>query len=107
MKKIIEKLKVFFNTNPIGIEIKSATMTFTGLFAGMILAAPAINHLIRTDLPTIQQFKDVWPVVIDTAYRSAWITVLTVTGLFKYRNTPPKDIFMNSDKNATNKEESQ
>ena len=82
--KIKEAYNAFIITK-LGIEVKSAVHTFLGIFIGTITLAPAFNELIGTDLPTINELKDVIPVILDAIYRSAWVTIITVTGLIKYR----------------------
>lgn len=82
--KIKEKYNAFIATK-LGVEIKSAIMTFTGIFVGYITLSPLFNAVIGTDLPTIQQLKDIVPVAVDALYRSIWITFLMETGLSKYR----------------------
>jgi len=80
-----EKIKNFL-ASKWGTELKSATVTFSAIFIGSLVITPAFNSLVGTDFPTIQQLKDVVPVLADTLYRSLWITLLTETGLIKYRN---------------------
>ena len=74
-----------FMASKIGVEISSAFHTFTSIFVGTLIFAPAINALANTDLPTIQQLKDIFPVVVDTIYRSLWMTLLIRSGLSKLR----------------------
>jgi len=84
----MNKLKQWYYTGGkdiIIIELKSAWQTFIAIFLGSIAVSPVINNFFNLDLPTIQGVKDVLPVILDTAYRAAWITLLTQTGLSKYR----------------------
>lgn len=93
---MIEKIKSFvlsvknaydaFMLTRLGVELRSAVFTFTGIFVGYITLSPVFNNVIGTDLPTISQLKDVGPVALDALYRSLWITFLTETGLSRYRN---------------------
>lgn len=68
------------------VELESAWHTFVILFLADTALMPAINQLFNVDFPTIQDIKDVIPVLIDTTLRSLWLTALTMTGLIKYRN---------------------
>lgn len=79
----MNNLKLWFLSDKVQYEIKSAAMTFCGIFAGTIVLNPIFNQLIGTDLPTIQQLKDVLPVLVDAGYRAAWITTLIELGLYK------------------------
>jgi len=87
MNKILEKIKLFFSTTKLGHQIKSFIVTFTGLFLGMLVLTPAYNAVFEADLPTIQEFKDLWPVVIDTLYRSIWAFILLQMGIYKYSSS--------------------
>jgi hypothetical protein len=87
MNKILEKIKLFFSTTKMGHQIKSFIVTFTGLFLGMLVLTPAYNAVFEADLPTIQEFKDLWPVVIDTLYRSIWAFILLQMGIYKYSSS--------------------
>jgi flagellar biosynthesis protein FlhB len=106
MNKIIEKIKLFFSTTKLGHFIKSAFVTFTGIFIGMLILTPAWNTLTGSALPTIQQFKDLWPVVLDSFYRALWAFFLLQIGVYKYSSstvettkpviTPNKDNAINN-----------
>lgn len=87
MKELIEKIKIFFSTTKTGHQIKSFLVTFTGIFFGMLVLTPAYNAVFEADLPTIQEFKDLWPVVIDTIYRSIWAMILVQLGIYKYSSS--------------------
>lgn len=87
MKELIEKVKTFFATTKAGHQIKSSLVTFTGIFFGMLVLTPAYNAVFEADLPTIQEFKDLWPVLIDTLYRSIWALILVQLGLYKYSSS--------------------
>ena len=71
-------------------EIRSIFHTFVGMFVGALLATPLINAMLGTSLPTVDQFKDVFPIILDTVYRAAWMTFLIKVGL-KPRPTLDKD----------------
>lgn len=58
-------------------EARSTFNTFAALFVGTFLASPLINAMTGAELPTIQQFNDVIPLAVETAYRAAWLTFLT------------------------------
>lgn len=62
-------------------EVRSTFHTFSALFIGAFVASPLINAMTGADLPTIQQFRDVVPLAVDTAYRAAWLTFLTKVGI--------------------------
>lgn len=87
MEKIIEKIKLFFETTKLGHQIKSFAVTFTGLFFGMLILTPAWNAVFEVQLPTIQEWKDLLPVVVDTLYRSLWAMVLVQVGVYKYSSS--------------------
>lgn len=70
-------------------EVESTLHTFLAVFIGTLLATPLVNTLLGTDLPTIDQFRDLLPVLLDTLYRAAWITFLQKIGLYT-RNTLTK-----------------
>ena len=63
-------------------EAQSTLHTFLAVFIGTLLATPIVNAILGTDLPTIDQFRDLGPVVLDTLYRAAWITFLQKIGLY-------------------------
>ncbi|NCU40112.1 hypothetical protein EOL99_04480 [Candidatus Falkowbacteria bacterium] len=87
MNKILEKIKLFFSETKTGHQIKSFLVTFTGIFFGMLVLTPAYNAVFEADLPTIQEFKDLWPVVVDTLYRSIWAIILVQLGIYKYSSS--------------------
>lgn len=62
-------------------EVRSTLNTFAGIFVGAFLASPLINAMTGSDLPTVQQFRDLYPLFVDTLYRAAWMTFLTKVGL--------------------------
>ena len=87
MKNIIERVKQFFATTKLGHFIKSTVVTFTGIFLGMLILTPAWNTLMGTSLPTIQQFKDLVPVIVDSFYRALWALFLLQIGVYKYSSS--------------------
>lgn len=64
-------------------EATSLAHTFAGIFVGVLLASPLINAMTGSDLPTISQFKDLGPVIVDALYRASWMTLLAKLGLRK------------------------
>jgi len=84
MKQFIEKIKLFFSTTKLGHQIKSFLVTFTGIFFGMLILTPAWNAVFEANLPTINEWKDLGPVILDTLYRSIWALVLVQIGVYKY-----------------------
>lgn len=87
MKRIIEKIKLFFSTTKLGHFIKASLVSFTGIFFGILFASPIINELFKTNFPTIQQLTDIWPVVIDAFYRSIWAFLMVQIGVYKYSSS--------------------
>lgn len=87
LKQIWEKIKLFFSTTKLGHQIKSFTVTFSGIFIGMLVLTPAWNAVFETNLPTIQEWQDLWPVVLDTLYRSVWALILVQVGVYKYSSS--------------------
>lgn len=82
--QFIQACKTFLateNGKKLVYEVKSAVTTFVAIFIGTLAVNPLINALINTDLPTIEQFKDLVPVCIDALYRSSWIFILYKVGL--------------------------
>jgi len=75
------------NETKLGHQIKSFIVTFSGIYFGMIVLTPAWNAVFETDLPTIQEWKDLIPVAIDTLYRSVWALVLVEIGVYKYSSS--------------------
>lgn len=87
MKQLIEKIKLFFSTTKLGHQIKSFLVTFTGIFFGMLILTPAWNAVFEASLPTINEWKDLGPVILDTLYRSLWALVLVQVGVYKYSSS--------------------
>lgn len=87
IKSILAKIKLFFTTTKLGHTIKSMFITFTGIFVGILTINPLINELAHTSLPTIQQLKDIWPVVVDALYRAAWAFIMLEIGIYKYQSS--------------------
>ena len=87
LKQIWDKTKLFFATTKLGQFIKSGLITFTGIFFGMLVLTPAWNALTGTALPTIQQFKDLIPVVLDSFYRALWAFLMVEAGVYKYNSS--------------------
>jgi hypothetical protein len=87
LKLIWEKIELFFSTTKLGHQIKSFTVTFTGIFFGMLILTPAWNAVFETNLPTIQEWKDLGPVALDTLYRSICALVLLQLGIYKYNSS--------------------
>ena len=83
----MNKIKLFFSTTKLGHAIKSAVVTFTGIFFGILAINPLWNELFQTSLPTIQQFKDLLPVLLDAFYRAIWAFALLEIGLYKYSSS--------------------
>ena len=77
----------FFGNTKLGQFIKSALITFTGIFFGMIVLTPAWNSLTGTALPTIQQLKDLIPVLADSFYRALWAFIMVEAGVYKYNSS--------------------
>jgi len=84
---LLEKIKLFFSTTKLGHQIKSFAVTFTGIFFLTLTVTPAWNAVFEADLPTIQEWKDLLPVVIDTIYRSVWAMILVQVGIYKYSSS--------------------
>ena len=80
-------IKLFFSTTKLGHQIKSFVVTFTGVFFGMLILTPAWNAVFETNLPTIQEWRDLGPVVLDTFYRSVWAFILVQVGVYKYSSS--------------------
>ena len=87
IKKIFISIKSFFKNTKLWQFIKSAVITFTGIFFGMIIISPAWNALTGTALPTIQQFKDIIPVAVDAFYRAIWAFMMVEMGVYKYNSS--------------------
>jgi hypothetical protein len=87
LQKSLKKIKSFFATTKLGHQIKSFVVTFTGIFFGMLVLTPAFNAVFSIDLPTITELKDLYPVLLDTFYRSAWTMVLIQMGIYKYSSS--------------------
>ena len=87
LKQIWEKIKLFFSTTKLGHFIKSSFITFTGIFIGMLVLTPAWNAVFETNLPTIKEIKDLWPVVLDSFYRALWALILLEIGIYKYSSS--------------------
>ena len=87
MKNIWLKTVAFFNTTKLGQFIKSGFITFTGIFIGMLILTPAWNALTGSTVPTIQQFKDLVPVALDSFYRALWACIMVETGIYKYNSS--------------------
>jgi hypothetical protein len=87
MTKIINTIKAFFSTTKLGKAIKSGAVTFTALFFGILFLNPVINSFLSLDLPTIQQLKDIVPVLIDTFYRAIWAVALLQIGVYRYNSS--------------------
>lgn len=87
MKKLLEKVKLFFSTTKLGHQIKSFVVTFTGIFFGMLILTPAWNAIFEANLPTIKEWQDLWPVALDTLYRSVWALILVQVGVYKYSSS--------------------
>jgi hypothetical protein len=87
LKQIWEKVKLFFSTTKLGHFIKTSVITFSGIFFGMLVITPAWNAVFESSLPTIQEWKDLGPVLLDTLYRSVWAMVLVQVGIYKYSSS--------------------
>lgn len=87
LKQIWLAIVLFFNETKLGHFLKTSFITFTGIFFGMLFASPVLNELFKLDLPTINQLKDIWPVIVDTFFRSVWAFVLVQLGVYKYSSS--------------------
>jgi len=87
MQQLYFKIKKFFNDTKLGHFIKSMFVTFTGIFIGILVLTPAYNAVFETNLPTIQEWKDLLPVVLDSFYRALWAMIMIQIGIYKYSSS--------------------
>lgn len=87
IKKIVSDIKSFLNDTKLGHFIKSSVITFTGIYLGILGLNPLINELLKTDLPTINQLNNIWPVLVDAFYRAIWAMILVQIGVYKYNSS--------------------
>lgn len=87
IKSFWDAIISFFATTKLGHNIKSISVTFTGLFIGILVVNPLINELFKSALPTIKQLTDIWPVLVDAFYRAIWALLLVQLGIYKYSSS--------------------